>query len=97
MSHAIVLAQHDSETEYTGVMHRHFQEKFGFVRSSGGVDMFVMPGSSASFAGKLPPIGTRVKYKVVMDSKTGKLRAGDLEPIHEPPVKTLWSIGTCRC
>merc|ERR1712232_231183 len=63
----------------SGVVARH-KGKFGFIeQDSGDDDLFVMPGACESFGG-LPPIGTRVAYTIVIDPKTGRPRAGELQP-----------------
>jgi len=65
----------------TGEVIKHRNNKFGFIKQdSDGVEMFFMPGACAAFGNELPPIGTRVMYIVVPDSKTGRDRAESVEP-----------------
>merc|ERR1711933_292805 len=54
---------------------------FGFIKpDAGGTDMFVLAGGCPGFGHVLPPIGTRVIYKIVTDPKNGKPRAADVYP-----------------
>jgi len=57
------------------------QEKFGFIQRSDGSEMFVLPGSCDAFDKQLPPVGTIVKFSIVVDQKTNRLRAEWVEPL----------------
>mmetsp|Transcript_58771 Transcript_58771/g.92926 ORF Transcript_58771/g.92926 Transcript_58771/m.92926 type:complete len:515 (+) Transcript_58771:126-1670(+) len=59
--------------------------KFAFVKQdSGEADMFVIPPACEAFGRELPPVGTRVQYKVILDSKSGRPRADCVGPSLAP-------------
>lgn len=66
-------------------------DKFGFIKPDlGAEEMFVLPQFCLGFGGVLPPIGARVRYEIVLDSKTGKPRADNVQP--EEPVRAAASL-----
>lgn len=54
-------------------------DKFGFIQPDDGEEeLFLLPGSCEAFGNVIPPQGTKVIYRIVMDGKTGKPRAEDV-------------------
>lgn len=60
---------------------------FGFIKldGPGAGDMFVIPQACHAFGRQVPPVGTRVKFQIVTDSKTGRPRAENVQPSDDSP------------
>jgi len=87
---AYVSERHE-ERSISGIMARNVgsQASFGFIDGDDGQEMFVMPAACKAFGG-LPPLGTRLSYEVVIDSKTGRPRAENCMPERAAPAKSSY-------
>lgn len=70
-----------TETHLTGTF-AHNKGQFGFIKQDNGhADMFCLPQSCEAFGRILPTIGIRVSYNVIKDTKTGRSRAEQVQPL----------------
>jgi cold shock CspA family protein len=76
--------------EHTGAICK-VSGNFGFIKcdEAGAADMFVIPQACTAFGREVPPIGTRVKFSVVIDAKTGRPRAENVMPGDPDPLAGL--------
>lgn len=76
--------------EHTGAICK-VSGNFGFIKcdEAGAADMFVIPQACTAFGREVPPIGTRVKFSVVTDAKTGRPRAENVMPADPDPLAGL--------
>jgi len=70
-----------SEAILTGTISS-VKDKFAFIKQdSGEANMFCIPPACEAFGRELPPVGTRVQYRVVLDNKSGRPRADSVAPV----------------
>ena len=55
-------------------------QRFGFIKTDKDEDIFVMPSACIGFGNKIPPVGTRVAFSVMLDDKSRKDKAVHVGP-----------------
>lgn len=53
--------------------------RFGFIKVVNAKDVFVMPAACKAFGGMFPPLGTKVTFEIIVDGKTGRPRAENVQ------------------
>jgi len=87
----VQAAAADNANWRTGTMDRR-KGPFGFIKQDcGEADIFMLP--SLSFNNELPPEGSRITYKVLVDPKTGLARADDVQLLQGEAAATAPSVG----
>merc|ERR1712232_1095805 len=77
-------AEASSEGETMAGVMTHDKGQFGFITLEDGVNtMFAMPLNCEAFGKAFPPIGTKLMFEVITDSKTGRPRASNVRPLAE--------------
>ena len=64
---------------HSGILKSVVQDRYGFILRPDGTQIFVIPTACAQFGFQLPPVGTKVIFKVVKDERTGRPRADDVK------------------
>jgi cold shock CspA family protein len=72
-----------SDKVLTGeIAHQKPGDNFCFIKQdSGDANMFCLPQSCVGFGSQIPPIGTRIQYKVQADARSGRPKAEEVYPL----------------